>query len=201
MPHYIRNAWLFPSPDGRGIRLGPELTALAQATRYNSVEICRPYLEDLANITGETVDLSVFRKSKMIFLDQVPGTHRLRTISSIGETFPLTTTANGRACLSALPRGQAENLILREWDQNDVKGDLATLNAKLTEIAETGLALDIDEHTKGISAVGFAFSDLTGDLLAISVPVPTSRFIDRQSEIETAIRQTAEHVKSVFRQQ
>ncbi len=40
----------------------------------------------------------------MIFLDQVPGSHRLRTVSPVGEVFPLTPTANGRAVLATMPQ-------------------------------------------------------------------------------------------------
>lgn len=91
---------LIANISGGGVRLGPELGALAEAAQFNTAEQCRPLLVELTQSTSETSDLSVLRGDKMIFLDQVPGTHRLRTVSSIGEVFPLTTTANGRACLA-----------------------------------------------------------------------------------------------------
>jgi DNA-binding IclR family transcriptional regulator len=184
--------------NGKGIRLGPELTSLAEATRYNIVESCRPFLEELSLSTGETADLSVMRRPNMIFLDQVSGTHRLRTISSVGETFPLTTTANGRACLSVLPREQVVNLIRQEWKKKGYNGDLTAFTSRLDRISETGFAVDLDEHTKGISAIGFAFRDLTGDLLSISVPVPSSRFADKRIEIENAIQKTAQDIKAMI---
>lgn len=86
---------LIANISGGGVRLGPELGALAEAAQFNTAEQCRPLLVELTQSTSETSDLSVLRGDKMIFLDQVPGTHRLRTVSSIGEVFPLTTTANG----------------------------------------------------------------------------------------------------------
>ena len=46
------------------------------------------------------MDLAVFRDEHMVFLDQVVGTHRLRTVSAVGEVFPMTDTANGKAALS-----------------------------------------------------------------------------------------------------
>jgi DNA-binding IclR family transcriptional regulator len=76
---------LIADMSGRGIRLGPELNALAEATRYNMVESCRSFLSELVKETGETADLSVYRGTSMIFLDQVPGTHRLRTVSSVNN--------------------------------------------------------------------------------------------------------------------
>jgi DNA-binding IclR family transcriptional regulator len=170
---------------GQGVRLGPELHALARAARYNIVERCRPYLTRLRDSLGETVDLSVLRGGQMIFLDQVPGGHRLRTVSSVGEVFPLTTTANGRACLAMLPEPQALALTMAEW--NGDPANWPALQAALRHICAQGLAEDLDDHTDGISALGIAFADLAGDLHAISVPVPSTRFAERRGAVAAAL--------------
>jgi DNA-binding IclR family transcriptional regulator len=182
---------------GRGLRLGPEVNALAEATRYNIVERCRLLLSELTQDTGETADLSVMRGAGMIFLDQVPGTHRLRTVSSVGEVFPLTTTANGQACLARLPTVKAERLIRDEWARRGIASDLSEFQNRLAGIAKTGLAFDIDEHTPGISAIGIAFQDLAGDLHAISVPVPSMRFEAVRPVVEAALKTTARHIEAM----
>lgn len=185
--------------NGRRLRLGPELNALAEATRYNIVEHCRPLLVELTQATGETADLSVLRGSCMIFLDQVPGTQRLRTVSAVGGVFPLTTTANGRACLACLPEKQADRLVLEEWARQRGKGDIAAFRSMLDRVRDHGgLAYDLDEHTRGISAVGIAFADWQGDLHSISVPVPTPRFAARRTEVELALRVTASQVRKML---
>lgn len=183
---------------GGGLRLGPEVSALAEATRHNIVETCRLLLSELSEETGETADLSVMRGAGMIFLDQVPGQHRLRTVSSIGEVFPLTTTANGRACLARLPAPKAEKLILAEWDRRGVDGDVAALMAALAEVRDSGLAYDLNDHTAGICAIGIAFADPGGDLHAISVPVPATRFTDVRPVVERALTRTAGHVATLL---
>jgi DNA-binding IclR family transcriptional regulator len=124
------------SSQGNGVRLGPELHALARAARYNIVDRCRPYLTEMRDRIGETVDLSVLRAGRMIFLDQVQGSHRLRTISSVGEVFPLTTTANGRACLALLPEAEAQSLAFAEWGS---AGDWPALQRRLVQVRATGL--------------------------------------------------------------
>ena len=185
-------------PKGGGLRLGPELGSLAEAARFNIVERCRLLLSELAQATGETVDLSVMRGSTMIFLDQVPGTHRLRTVSSVGEVFPLTTTANGRACLAALDPDRAGKLAREEWDRRDIRVDFDRFASMLDKVRQTGLAYDLNEHTEGISAIGFAFADWSGDLHAISVPIPTTRFAQKQADVEKAIRTTAKHISQMM---
>jgi len=179
---------------GGRLRLGPEVSALAQSTYNSIVETCRLLLVELTQQTGETADLSVMRGSVMVFLDQVPGLHRLRTVSSVGEVFPLTTTANGLACLAQLDPTKARALILAEWERRGVSGDMVTFQTGLDRIRKTGLALDIDQHTSGICAIGFAFRDAAGDLHAISVPVPSTRFPEVRGKVETALRRTAAHV-------
>ncbi|MEM7442235.1 MAG: IclR family transcriptional regulator [Pseudomonadota bacterium] len=186
--------------NGGQFRLGPGLSALAEAARYNIVESCRLLLTELAQATGETADLSVLRGPAMIFLDQVPGTHRLRTVSSVGEAFPLTTTANGRSCLARLNEARARDLVTEEWNRQGFDGDISSFMADLDLVRETGLAYDLDEHTAGISAIGFAFVDWAGDLHSISVPVPSTRFAVVRPVVEEGLRTTAKHVEKLVAQ-
>ncbi|MEL6964778.1 MAG: IclR family transcriptional regulator [Pseudomonadota bacterium] len=183
---------------GGGVRLGPELGSLAEAARYSTVEQCRPVLADLTEETGETTDLSVLRGDSMIFLDQVPGLHRLRTVSFVGEVFPLTTTANGRACLAQLPENVAQQLVEREWDSSDREGSIVSMMARLKDIRTQGLAYDLEEHTSGISAIGFAFKDWAGDLHAISVPIPSSRFDTARLTVEAALQKAMRAIKDMM---
>lgn len=183
---------------GGGLRLGPELSTLAGAAHYNIVEHCRLLLTELTQKTGETTDLAVMRGIGMVFLDQVPGTHRLTTVSKVGEVFPLTTTANGKACLAMMDQEDAIKLIRNEWDRNGVTQDLAQFLAQLEEIRNCGLAYDLDEHASGVSAIGFAFRDWSGDLHAISVPVPSTRFGDQMRTIENALIDTSANIQRTF---
>lgn len=168
-----------------GVRLGPELQALAEAARTNTVDLCRPHLTALMAATGETVDLSALRGGQMVFLDQVQGSHRLRAVSSVGEHFPLTTTANGRAALSILPEDAAMSLAQAEWAQGT--GNLPILLARLALARKLGFAEDNDDHTEGISAIGIAFRDFGGEVFAISLPIPTSRFAERRALVTAAL--------------
>ncbi|MEM5585566.1 IclR family transcriptional regulator [Roseibium sp. AS2] len=184
--------------NGGRLRLGPELSALAEAARYNIVECCRLHLTELSQATGETADLSVLRGPAMIFLDQVPGTHRLRTVSSVGDAFPLTTTANGLSCLARLDDDMARDLARAEWNRQRIERDMSGFMKTLAGIRESGLAYDLDEHTRGISAIGFAFRDWSGDLHSISVPVPSTRFREIRPKVEATLRLTARHVEGMM---
>ena len=174
--------------NGRGLRLGPELGALAEAAKLDVVERCRLILNELTRATGETTDLAAYRGGAMVFLDQVPGLHRLRTVSSVGDVFPLTNTANGRACLALMPPEEARSAIEAELARTGKDIDVDGLLTQLGRIRADGLAYDTDEHSVGISAIGFAFEDMSGQKYAISVPVPSSRYVQSQAMVETALR-------------
>ena len=182
-------------PNGRGLRLGPELASLAEAAKLDVVERCRMILNDLSRETGETTDLAAIRGGAMVFLDQVPGVHRLRTVSSVGEVFPLTTTANGRACLAEMPQDEALAISTAELARAGKLMDVDALLSRLEEIRTDGLAYDIDEHTVGISAIGFSFKDPSGQHYAISVPVPSSRFEGSRNKIAAALRRAKSQVE------
>lgn len=178
------------SPE-RGIRLGPELGALAEAARIDVLEMLRPYLVDLARRTKETVDLAVLRGRRLIFVDQIPGTHRLRTVSFVGETFPLCDTANGKACLAKLDDRKILDILALE--RPAIAGDPVAAGAYMREIGEiraSNVAFDRNQHTEGISAVGAAFFDLQGDLYAISIPTPSARFRAEEKSLVEQLEKT-----------
>lgn len=173
------------SGDRGAFRLGPELTRMSSVARNQLIERCRPHLEHLSRKLGETSDLSVLRDGRMTFIDQVAGTHRLRTVSAIGEAFPLTNTANGRAVLAAMPAARAKALSMPE-----LRGDESAwqaLRLELAAVRRAGLSHDRDEHSAGISATGGAFQDEAGDWYAISIPVPSSRYEGIRRDVEKAL--------------
>ncbi|MBT0959115.1 IclR family transcriptional regulator [Alphaproteobacteria bacterium KMM 3653] len=185
-------------PSGGGVRLGPELALLAESANDNIVERCRLILSELARETGETTDLAVLRGEGLVFIDQVPGLHRLRTVSSVGDVFPLTSTANGRACLALMPRKAAMELAAQEFQRTGQEDGYEELSGLLDKIAQSGLAFDTDEHTQGISAIGFAFQDASGSYYAMSIPIPTSRFPENREKVETALRRAKANVEAAF---
>jgi DNA-binding IclR family transcriptional regulator len=179
------------TPNGR-VRLGPAILRLAASVRSDFIALARPFLEQLSEELHETVDLSTVKKDHLVFIDQVIGSHRLRTVSAVGETFPLHCTANGKAYLAQLSDAAVEKLIGREYETRTAN-TLVTLEKLLKELAtvrRTGVAFDREEHTLGISAAGVSLRDPLGNAVAISVPVPSARFKDLEAAIAEGLTAT-----------
>lgn len=168
-----------------GVRLGPALIRLAASASVEFDQITRPIMAALSQRLGETVDLSVLKGNSAVFTDQIQGAHRLRAVSAVGETFPLHCTANGKALLSLMTATQFEKFLrtplVKMTASTIVKP--AELRSEVEAYAKSGVAIDNEEHTEGISAVGTAFSDPLGRSIALSIPVPTTRFKKMKSEL------------------
>ena len=179
------------TPNGR-VRLGPTILRLAASVRSDFISLARPFLERLSAELHETVDLSTVKKDHLVFIDQVIGSQRLRTVSAVGETFPLYCTANGKAYLAQLSEPAVEALIGRAFEPRtpNTHKRIDALLADLKTTRRNGVAYDREEHTLGICAVGVALQDPLGNAVAISVPVPSQRFPDRYTLIAERLMAT-----------
>ena len=174
-----------------GVRLGPALLALAAATRFHIAEVARQTLEALAKECGETVDLSLADQDKVVFIDQVAGTHRLTAVSALGVSFPLHSSANGKAVLAAMDDSEIARLKRRlrlvAMTPNTITS-WAKLEREIATIRASGLATDNEENSLGISALAIAIRSPSGEIAAISVPAPTQRFASTQTKLAAALR-------------
>jgi DNA-binding IclR family transcriptional regulator len=177
------------TPNAR-VMLGPAILRMATNTHFDFGQFMRPHLEALAHKTGETVDLSMLQGDKMVFVDQIISTqHRLRAVSAIGASFPVFSSANGKAALSLLDNEDIEKMLkgkLFEETPHTIRS-VGELIAEIEVVREESIAVDNEEHTEGICALGTAFRDPVGRVFAVSVPVPTARFVRTQDSLRDVL--------------
>lgn len=176
-------------PRGR-YRLGPELVRLAATARRTAWLDIHPLLVDFSYAIGETVDLSVLERDQAVFVDQVVADNRLRAVSEVGDAFPLHASANGKAMLAAMPEPDVRRILgarLQSLTPNTIT-DPDELRAEISRIRERdGIAVDCEEQSEGVCAVGAVIGTIDHDLLAVSIPVPTARFAGREEELRRAL--------------
>src|ERR1700735_1562875 len=183
-----------------GVRLGPALIRLAASASVDFDLITRPLMIGLSQKLGETVHLSVLKGFSPIFTDQVQGAHRLRAVSAIGESFPLHCTANGKALLSVLPPDKFARLLknaLPKMTANTITKP-ADLAKQIEICRRTGIAIDDEEHTEGICALGSGFVDPLGRAIALSIPVPTTRFKRIHHELGAHLLAARERIREAL---
>ena len=179
------------------VKLGPALVALGAAADVGTERIARPILKELSDLADETVDLSILKAGSAVFVEQIQGTQRLAAVSAVGKAFPLHCTANGKALLALLEPARRASLLMGRLKRytNATIIDRSALDAEIQDVAKTGLAYDMEEHSVGICAIGAAFCDSLGREYSLSIPVPASRFADKRQQLSKAlIRARAEIV-------
>ena len=192
---------LEPSGSGSRLRLGHEIIHMAEAARNGLVTEIHPLLQSLSDEIGETVDLSVLERAQLTFVDQVVAPQRLRLVSVIGANFPLHCTANGKAILAALPTRTLDRLLgdrLPAFTPNTITSP-DVLRRELDQIRTQGVAMDQEEHTVGICAVGVAMRGSPLGHAALSVPIPAQRFADKREVATKALLRTAARAEIVWR--
>lgn len=183
-----------------GFRLGPEIMILAAAVHSDLREEIRPFLIKLSHEVNETVDLSVLDNGKVLFVDQIIAPHPLQATSQPGASFPLHCTANGKAILASLPIAEVEKLLpehLQQYNDHTItsRGELLK---ELEMVRKKGVAFAKEEHIHGISAVGAAVFDRMGNLSAVSIPLPSTRFYGNEEKLAAALLNTCQSINQHF---
>lgn len=183
------------TPNAR-VKLGPALLRMAANVNFDFAKFVRPYIEVLSREIQETVDLSMHKGDSIVFVDQIQGKHRLSAVSAVGESFPLHSTANGKAALSLLDDDAVKKILKGGLaiETANTQTDLELLFGEIQQIRDTGIACDEEEHSEGISAVGTAFHDPAGRVFAISIPVPSVRFKRTKNELIGALKRCREEI-------
>lgn len=163
-------------------RLGMRFLELGNAVRARiSVrEVALPFMRELAQATGETVNLSVRRGDEIMYVERTAENRSMmRVVQVVGARAPLHITAAGKLFLAQddaeAVKDYAERTGLKAYTAHSVKS-LAALNRELAEVRKLGVALDQEEAEAGVRCIAAGVRDDTGRMAAgLSVSAPAER--------------------------
>jgi DNA-binding IclR family transcriptional regulator len=134
---------------------------------------------------GDNPDLTIPEGDRVIVSEQIASHESIRVISHVGMQHPAPCTANGRAQLSMLLRDKVLSLIgAAPWafTARTVTDPQAFLNG--IAAAPAGMIYtDIDDHGEAASAMAVPLPNIAGQYPALSLAMPTPRFLRLQDEI------------------
>lgn len=185
--------------------LGPTLFVLGSIARssLDIVMIAEEHLQALNAELDETVHLTALRNDRLLYVDCVESSRRLRTLSSIGEVAELYCTAVGKAVLAyQSPRRRSELLAgvqFRQFTPNTIV-DPTALDDELAGIVERGYAIDNVEHEEGVRCIGAPVRDHTSQVVgSISLSGPSGRVTtDRDTAIAERVKATADRISAAL---
>ena len=163
-------------------------------SRLNIRQVAMPFMQQLAELTGETVNLIVRRGDEAVYVERVSGGQTLiQVVQVVGAHAPLHDTAVGKIFLAedsaSGVMGYAERTSLPAYTPNTLT-TLERLAAELETIRREQLAHDREEAELGVACIGAPVRDADGKLVAgLSISAPADRHKPGWAE---ALKQAAE---------
>jgi DNA-binding IclR family transcriptional regulator len=189
-------------PRTEKVHLGFGLIRLAGSAMagLDIVRIAHPIADDLAEDTGETVNLGVLADDAVVYIDQVTGTRSVVAVSWVGRRTPLHATSNGKVLLAFAEPDERERLLehaLAPMTPRTVT-DAAELRRQLEQVVARGYAQTLEELEQGLNAVAAPIRQADGQVTAaLSVSGPAFRM--RPVDLPRIARRTMEAADAISR--
>jgi DNA-binding IclR family transcriptional regulator len=149
-------------------------------------------MEDLRNMTGETVTLSCYRNTDMQVVQVILGSHPIALTLNPGDRLPLFTSAVGLAFLADQTDELLERIVRRAKKlaarDSAPAIDSAVVKDAVNSVRERGAAVRYGLVLEGVGAVAGAIRcSISGATYVLSVGGPDTRIAERESEIVKAV--------------
>lgn len=150
-------------------------------------DVIQPYLDRLADTTGETVWYIVEERGEAVYVGKAAGTEAIQPYASIGSRSDLHSIAGGKAILAALPDDRVERIVADRGLERHTERTITTreeLEEIRARVDERGYTLNRGENIDGWRAV--ASPVVVGERLygAIAVAGPENRLRGEYFESE-----------------
>jgi IclR family transcriptional regulator, acetate operon repressor len=191
--------------DNGRYRLGPTIFRLAAniVSVWNFSNLVRPYLEELARRSHESVYIGVLdRVAKVItYVDSIDSPHSVRYSVPVGAVRPLYCTAAGRVLL-AFADEQFQDEYLRSTKlEARTERTISTrkaLRAELDKVVKTRLSVSIGEMFPESAAVSAPIFGANGKIVAaMAVGGPSERLQARLSELKLIMADVATRASGI----
>lgn len=163
--------WVVKDAESGHYRLGYQLLTLATQALLGGrfQEITHAGLRRLAFETGETANLGVLDRTRVVFMDQVESQRPFRLMVRIGSRAPVYCTALGKA-LAAHSEESVRLAILAEAPYEPFTERTITtgerLRRELDEVVRSGYAIDREEHRDGVACIAAPIRNYWGEVVA-----------------------------------
>jgi DNA-binding IclR family transcriptional regulator len=155
-------------------------------------EIARRYMEELMEVTGETVFLGIFDNGHILILDSVESNKELKITSPSGTKIPPDAGGVGRLFFAHMEENKALHLLTTRGLTRYTEHTTTDINIYLEELKEVkkrGYTIDREEYLRGVRAVAAIIKAEAPPLAAIWVVGFSSSLTDTklQKVIESTL--------------
>jgi DNA-binding IclR family transcriptional regulator len=196
----LNYGYLERAQDGQKYRLGLKLSSLG-ARVLRGMDLRRealPYMTQLVQQWGETVDLAIFDKGEVFYIEVLQGNHALTIAASVGQHLPAHCTASGKLFLAHLSPQELDDFLGKPLVTYTEKTVISPdeIRGQIDQFRKQRYSEDCEEFEPGICAVSAPIYDAEGAMIAaMSIPYPSSRVTpDRVQEMVGALIEAAQLV-------
>ena len=148
--------------------------------RMDILQVAKPYLERLSDISGEAVHLVQREGNHILYIYKIEAkVGTIRMVSHVGMVHPMYCSGVGKAIMATLPEKEVkqiwnESIIERKTDKTIT--DIDEMLCVLAEVREKGYALDDEENEEGVRCIAACLHGYSKEVkYAFSVSGPVSR--------------------------
>ena len=196
----IEEGFVMRDPSAKSYRLAASVLAMGH-TIITKVDLCHhsiDILEKLAENTGETAHISVFKDNQVLYLLKIDSSNPVHLLSHAGKKNPIHCTSTGQILLAYQTDSIINKVIERELIGYTKKTITESMKLKnvLQIIRKKGYAVSQEELHKGVVSIAAPVINKKGEILAsVSIAGPISRI--NQNNIPKLTKQVQQAANEV----
>lgn len=168
--------------------------------RMDIMQVAKPYLERLSDLSGEAVHLVAREDNNILYIYKIEAkVGTIRMVSHVGMVHPMYCSGVGKAIMATLPEKELrqiwnESVIEKKTDKTIV--DYEEMLRVLEEVKRNGYALDDEENEKGVRCIAACLKSYQNEVkYAFSISGPTSRMTrERVKELSVDVKKVQEEL-------
>ncbi|WP_169054138.1 IclR family transcriptional regulator [Nitratireductor sp. XY-223] len=174
------------SESAQGWFVGTQAFSVGNAylSRINVVEVAHPFMRELMERSGETVNLAIENNGEVVFICQVEANNPVRVHFKSGSRAPMHASGIGKVLLAHMPDEFVKNLIARRGLEAMTEHTITSpeqLFAELRRIRDNGWALDDEERFVSMRCIAAPIFDPIGNVVAgVSISGLATRLTPRE---------------------
>lgn len=168
---FEKYAFITAESEGKSYQLGPALFRVGMLA-HNSVDLreaAKPEMERLADVTRESIFLTVRHEDRSVCIQSAEGKHRVRLTQGIGAALPLHAGAAARILLAYMAEPERQRMIksleLRALGPGTIT-ERSALERAARLVRSKGYAISREEVDAGTSGVAVPVFSQSGEVVA-----------------------------------
>lgn len=168
--------------------------------RMDILQVAKPYLERLSDLSGEAVHLVQREGNDILYIYKIEAkVGTIRMVSHVGMVHPMYCSGVGKSIMATL----SDRELRQVWNDSVIEKktdktitDFESLKKVLSEVRKNGYALDDEENEKGVRCLAACLRGYQNEVkYAFSISGPTSRMTrERVKELSVDVLKVQEEL-------